>query len=385
MRNEPSVATAYSVVRSEVILPDPGGIPALCRAANGDLLVAHSTVWETVPTGGRVEMIRSHDDGQTWSKPTAITRPRSGAWNIQMWSGLHVMGDGSLIMSYSHLKTPKRDRIGPDTRDPAKIWHIGSAHSVFEGFIVRSTDHGHTWSEPTPVLPPGGDLWVGGRPVTAPDGSALVPLYFGCKTFLNTRDPNLLVCGFVRSTDQGRTWGDLEPIATGPVGYNEATMTVTAGGDILAVLRDGEAGPRRQFRQTLSRDNGRTWETPELIDMWGKMPDALTLPSGRILLAVGSIDCMDGNLIYQVPLRPSYSGLFVSDDHGRTWRRDVMFQSTDPEHLVPFDAPVMVSLRSGNVLVMSVAVDRRQRNNPRSGWDAGLVYVINELAPRTRP
>ena len=385
MTNEPPIATAYRIVRVEVVLDDPGGNPALCRAANGDLLIAHSTVWETVPTGGRVEMIRSLDDGHTWSKPTVIARPRCDAWNIQMWSGLHVMGDGSLIMSYSHLRTPKRDGAGPEETNPGKIWHIGSARSLFEGFIVRSTDHGQKWSDPIPVLPPGGDLWVGGRPVTVPDGSVLVPLYFGCKTFLNTREANRLVCGFVRSTDHGRTWGDLEPIATGPVGYNEVTMTVAADGDIVAILRDGEAGPRRQFRQTLSRDSGRTWETPELIDMWGKMPDALTLPSGRILLAVGSVDCMDGNLIYQVPLRPSYSGLFVSDDHGRTWQRDVMFQSPDPEHLVPFDAPVMVSLRSGNVLVMSVAVDRRQRNNPRSGWDAGLVYVINELAPRTRP
>ena len=147
------------------------------------------------------------------------------------------------------------------------------------------------------------------------------------------------------------------------------------------MLRDGEAGPRRQFRQTISRDSGRTWDRPQLIEMWGKMPDCLALPSGRILLAVGSLDCMDGGRVFQGAQGTSFSGLFISDDHGRTWKRDVRFTSPDPHNLVPFDAPVMALLDQGHVLVISVAMDRRQKDNPLMGWSTGLKYVANELAP----
>ena len=38
-------------------MEDSGGWPALARAANGDLILVHGTVWETVPTGG-AEAIR---------------------------------------------------------------------------------------------------------------------------------------------------------------------------------------------------------------------------------------------------------------------------------------------------------------------------------------
>ncbi len=371
----------YRVIRSEVVLDDPGGNPGLCRAGNNDLILGNSTVWETVPTGGFVNLHRSSDEGQTWSDPQVVARPRTPEWNIQMWSGLHLMGDGSLIMSYAHMKTPKRPKVDPNEKSPEKIWHIGSAHSVFEGLIVRSTDHGHSWSEPTRILPDRNDVWTGGRPLTVPDGSTIVPLYQGCSTFLHSRDPNLLICGFVRSKDHGKTWGELEPIATGPAGYNEVTLALAQNEDIVAMLRDGEAGPRRQFRQTSSKDSGRSWETPGLIEMWGKMPDMLVLPSGRILLAVGSLDCMDGNRVYEGPPNTSYSGLFFSDDHGRTWQRDVLFTSPDPENLAPFDAPVMALLSNGDVLVVSVAIDLRQKDNPLMGWTTGLKYVINQLGP----
>ena len=74
---DPAASTEYAVVRSQVVVDDSGGIPALCRAANGELLLAHGTVWETVPPGGRVKLYRSQDEGQTWSGPVVIARPKS--------------------------------------------------------------------------------------------------------------------------------------------------------------------------------------------------------------------------------------------------------------------------------------------------------------------
>lgn len=38
--------TAYTVIHSYVVARHPGGMPALCRAANGDLLLAYATNWQ---------------------------------------------------------------------------------------------------------------------------------------------------------------------------------------------------------------------------------------------------------------------------------------------------------------------------------------------------
>jgi hypothetical protein len=370
----------FRVVRSHVLVENSGGCPALARAANGDLLLVHGTVWETIPPGGVIKLLRSKDEGKTWSKPTVIARPKSDQWNLQPWSGLHRLPDGSLMMSYAQIRLPRREGVSAGERNPAKIWHIGSPHTVFEGYVIRSADHGKTWSKPVSVLPDRDGFWLGGQPVTAKDGSVLTPLYIGCRDFLARRDANLLKCGFVRSKDSGATWGAFEAIAEGPEGFNEVTMGVAKNGDIVAILRDGEAGPRRQFRQTVSHDNGKTWDKPKLVNMFGKMPDMLALADGRLLLLVGSVDCMDGGLAFNGPPGTSFVQLFISADNGRTWNGDVLLPSPDPEHLVPFDAPVLARLKNDNILAVSVAFDRRMKGDPLFGWSSGMHYVLSELA-----
>ncbi|MBN1346328.1 MAG: exo-alpha-sialidase [Phycisphaerae bacterium] len=252
-----------------------------------------------------------------------------------------------------------------------------------------SRDHGRTWGKPARLA--GKKVSWGdqnivvpftegfGRPVTARNGDVLVPI--GCRSgggFYGDKAPT-----FVRSGDDGKTWGSLEFIAAEPKKFSETSMGVAGNGCIIAVIRCDTT--RRMLWQCSSRDNGRTWSKPvrtrrpngECIK--GKMPDILALPSGRLLLAVGSVDVMDGSEIWKGPHGAGYSGLFVSDDHGATWRKDVMFRSPDPENLVPYDAPVLVRARSGDVLALSVQADRRAKDDPRSGWTMGSHYVMNVL------
>lgn len=362
----------YREVEHRVFLENAGGMPGLCRAGNGDLIFVHGTVWEPVPTGGVVKLLRSSDEGKTWSDPKAIVRSKGPEWNVTFWSGFHRMPDDSLILTYSQCFTPRREGVPSDETDPHRIWEIGSPRCVYEGYVIRSVDHGESWSAPVRILRDCDRCWVGGRPVTAGDGSVLAPVI----PFTRGRTSS----GFVRSMDGGKTWGALEHIAAGPEGYNEITLGLTRAGDMVGVLRDVEKGPRRQFRQTVSRDKGITWDKPKLIELWGKMPDMLTLPNGRLLLAVGSVDCMDGSLAFSGPPGLSYAGLFISDDDGGTWKRDVLFTSPDPASVIPFDAPVMALLENGNVLAISFAVDRKYQGDPLLGWTRGMHYVIHELA-----
>jgi hypothetical protein len=113
------------------------------------------------------------------------------------------------------------------------------------------------------------------------------------------------------------------------------------------------------------------------------MPDMLTLPSGRLLLMVGSLDCMDGSLMFTSPPATSFVGLLYSDDNGKTWNRDLILPSPDSTYLVPFDAPVMTLLKNGDILVVNCTHDRKYENDPLQGYTRGFHYVLNTIHQTT--
>jgi len=364
-----SNATIYKADVGRVLIENPGGMPALCRAANGDLLFAYSTVWEAVPPGGEIKLMRSTDEGKTWSRPKIIVSPESG--NSGTWAGLELMKDGSLILGYSKVRTQRRDNVPAGKTNPFKIWDMTTTIGV--PFVIRSADNGHTWGEPVRLAPELDRCYAMGRPLIAANGDVLLPLI----PILNVAGKVYPTSGFVRSTDGGKTFGRIEFIANDPNGYSEVTLGLAKNGNIIAILRDRDSGPRRLFWQSVSDDNGRSWQQPFKTSIYGKMPDMLTLPSGRLLLIVGSLDCMDGSLAFAGPQGSSYAGLFYSDDNGKTWQKDLIIPSPEPINLVPFDAPVFTLLKNGDILVINCAADRRYQNDPLSGWTKGFHYVLN--------
>lgn len=379
---DPQQKTEYVQVESRILVENAGGMPSLCRAGNGQLLFAYATHWEPVPVGGEIRLMRSDDNGKTWSEAETIVRPKGPEFSVQFWSGLHHMPDGSLLLGYHQAHYQRRANVAATEQNPARIWDLTNIHNAdnnrrkIEPYIVRSNDHGRSWSRPQRLAP--GLPWCGvmGRPVTLPDGSVVQPL-IGPDP--GGRGPQATLC--IRTTDNGRTWSEPALIAGGPEGYNEVTLAATAEGELLAILRERIVGPRRLFWQTRSRDKGKTWDAPTETKLYGKMPDMLVLPSGRILLAVASVDCMDGGLVYSGPPNSSYAGLFISDDHGRSWRRDVMFTTDNLDQIIPFDAPVLTTLEKDRILAIAFSADRKYKGDPLLGWTRGMHYTLHLLAP----
>ena len=115
------------------------------------------------------------------------------------------------------------------------------------------------------------------------------------------------------------------------------------------------------------------------------MPELLLLPSGRILMAVGAEGVRDGSLIVSQRKRLSFCTLFVSDDHGQTWKRDVELAQSHPgSTVIPGDSPVLVPLNDREILVVMQAIDRKRSGDPLFGFSAGMSLIGNVLEPTAK-
>jgi hypothetical protein len=140
------------------------------------------------------------------------------------------------------------------------------------------------------------------------------------------------------------------------------------------------------FGTSFSRDGGKTWDRWRWAGVQGKMPDLLTLPSGRILMAVGAEGLTDGSQVMTTKTRNSFSTLFVSDDNGQSWKRDLPFAPVTPDSsLVPADSPVMCPLGENKILVIIQGIDRARRGNPLLGFGVGMSLIANVIEPAMAP
>ena len=121
-------------------------------------------------------------------------------------------------------------------------------------------------------------------------------------------------CGFFRSTDKGKTWGDLEPAFPNPPGkkvhrFNEVAFAVKPDGKLVAIART-DSGPLkyRYLHKAVSADNGKTWSKPVPTGINGIFPDIIKLDNGIYVLVCGVRD---------VPGHPQQPRIFLSRDGER--------------------------------------------------------------------
>src|SRR5262245_56674075 len=64
----------YRVASNTRVAVPPACMPAITRTAVGELICAFSTCWEPFPRGGELRLVRSRDEGRTWSHPEVVWR-----------------------------------------------------------------------------------------------------------------------------------------------------------------------------------------------------------------------------------------------------------------------------------------------------------------------
>ncbi len=285
--------------------------PDACRLRNGDIVAVFYAGYAHVslpkppewPKGGRICLVRSRDEGRTWSEPTVIYDDPDDNRDPH----IAEMPDGSLVCTFFSLR--------PTGKESPK-WEGRGAK------MIRSTDGGKTWGREARTLVGAGERWYCSAPVRCvSDGTWLLGVY-------RYAPPSETYGGVLRSTDNGTTWEG--PILIGK-GQNlpldaETDVIELKDGTLYAALRSGK--PDVPMHYATSADGGKTWTEAKDIGFRGHAPHLYRMKSGAILLT------------HRVP----NTALHISRDEGKTWQGPF-----EIDHVLGA-YPSSVELKDGTVL-----------------------------------
>ncbi len=272
------------------------------RRTGGEILVVFREGAGHVDPEGRILLMRSDDDGRSWSGPHVVADTDLDDRD----PSIKALPDGRVVVNYFSSKCTApwdeehiRRWIGPEGYELGKRnW---SAEVARIG-LRFSQDGGQTWGDEVRIERKG--VAVSASVCALRDGSLLLPIYGR----LNT--PNYAAY-LMRSTDGGKSWGELELIASDPAGampFSEPTLLALPDGRLICQLRTtGAKTDAGAIWQTESSDGGRSWTPPRKLPLWGYRQSLALLSNGDVLSVYGYRR-------YPMGVRGA-----VSRDGGRSW------------------------------------------------------------------
>lgn len=301
---------------------DYQAFPDACRLKNGDIVAVfyagdeHVTPQsEKYPKAGRICLVRSKDEGRTWSKPVTIYDDADDNRDAH----IAQLSNGMVVISFFSLRYPSfGSREYKMLGSPQLLW---------------SKDNGKTWDKNATLLETGDIDWFSSAQVREmPDGTTILPVYHqegkgGLKAW----------GGVMLSKDKGKTWG---PVIT--IG-EKANLPLAAETDVV-LLKDGTLYAALRAQQEVhmhyatSKDMGKTWSDVQDIGFRGHSPSFTRLKSGEILLTTRAFR--------DAPSKKGYTGLRISRDEAKTWEGPYLVDETLGAY------PSTVELKDGSVLVV---------------------------------
>ena len=274
------------------------GWPTVTRRQNGDLLVVYSGGRQGhVCPFGRVEIMRSRDEGKTWTFPRVLIDSDLDDRD----AGVMETGKGTiLVTTFSSLAYAKQKRTSTDASWKAAHDRLNEKQrqAQLDNWMIRSTDGGINFSAVyrVPLNSPHG-------PIQASDGRLL---YAG-KDLWRT-DNRVGVCA---SDDDGLNWKWLATVGAREGddynNYHELHMVECSSGRLLLQIRNHNKVNDRETLQCESTDGGKTWSQPHSIGVWGLPSFLLRLKDERLLMTYGH------------RREPLGNQARISADQGKTW------------------------------------------------------------------
>jgi hypothetical protein len=241
--------------QSDVIVASGGArntyFPDVEMLQNGDLLVVYYDSPAHTSQSGRIAMVRSTDDGSTWSAPTTVA---DSVYDDRDPSVMQT-SDGTLLLTYFSTDW---------SQSPSKI--LGT-------YSVRSNDGGLTWSSPVLVETKLDYAAVTSKIVQLANGDLLLPRYGKMPGHWQSK---IMVA---RSTDGGISWPQANEVEIpNPYGTNwvEPVLADLGNGHLMVLIRTATFA-----HETNSYDSGLTWTTPLPTDMVAHASSLLVLDPGN--------------------------------------------------------------------------------------------------------
>ena len=312
--------------------------PAIARAENGDLLVLFTRTDEHMGPNGEILMVRSTDNGETWSPPTIIFDTIVD----DRESGITVLRDGRLLTHLRSVRFPETTYTGMNEgnypRELLDRWQdyvskeeYKNATHLHRAFQTVSSDNGYTWSDPEH----GTDSIHGG--IHLANGSLLVASY--------REHPEKLA---IYTTPNPETpWDHIATLQAPPevsdkIRFGEPHVLQLPSGRIILMTRAtakpyNDQSPLCKLWGSYSDDNGKTWAPPYETPLWGFPPHLTLLSDDRVMVTYGH-------------RRPPYGQRAAVSADGINWSLDDEFILRDDALNKDLGYPVSIELSPGRIL-----------------------------------
>ncbi|MEM9658190.1 MAG: sialidase family protein [Planctomycetota bacterium] len=324
------------------------GWPTLARRSNGELLLVYSGGREAhVCPFGRVELLRSRDEGRTWSFPRVLM---DGPIDDRDAGVVETAHGSILVTTFTSLAyqpiMQKAEQVGDWPGDRLARWQAAhrrvsaaQRRAAQNVWMIRSIDGGVTFSpcyDPLVNSPHG--------PIQLSDGRLL---YAGKDLWRNHQRVGASI-----STDDGQSWQWRASIPTRDGDrhrdYHELHAVEATNGDLIVHVRNHNAKNSRETLQSRSSDGGRTWSVPRAIGVWGLPSHLLRLSDGRLLMTYGH-------------RRPPFGNQCrLSEDHGKTWSEPIVVSDDGVSSDLGY--PTTVELTGGDLLSVWYELMQGEKN-----------------------
>jgi BNR repeat-like domain len=309
--------TTHLALRDRGVVFDANAAPANCRSCaftsttrltDGSLLVAFRIATGRDAPDGRLRIMRSRDDGRTWETlHEGLTASVDGIEG-NLYSGYFTeLAPGHLVGAF----------VWVDRSDPALSFvnPVTAGVLPMRNLVAESFDGGVSWSPFRLVdLAPHPGASCTGPIIRLPDGALGLP-YERWKEY-DDPGPGTHAAHLVYSRDNGRTWGARSTVATDPTTrlffWDQRIAVHPETGQLVAMFWTHDRAAGRDLDNHLAWGcvEGTTWSAPTPTGLPGQHCEPIAAGGDRLVA------------LYVHRQDPPSLRAVLSDDFGRTWRRD---------------------------------------------------------------